>query len=181
MPHVQDALVMIEYRPATPEDAPALSDLGRFSFVDAFGHLYSADNLNRFLEQAYSQTAVEAELANPERLFRIAEQDGRMIGFCKIGFDVTLDHDSQGRRVMELKQLYLRGAETGSGIGAAMMAWALDEARARGFDDVILSVWSQNHGAQRFYARHGFEKIGDTIFMVGDHRDEEYLMGLRLR
>lgn len=172
---------MIQYRPATPEDAPALSELGRTSFVDAFGHLYSADNLGRFLEQAYAQSAVEAELANAARLYRIAERDGLMIGFCKIGFDVTLDHDSKGRRVMELKQLYLRGSETGSGLGGALMDWALGEGRARGFDDVILSVWSQNFGAQRFYARYGFEKIGDTIFMVGDHRDEEHLMGLRLR
>jgi len=172
---------MIDYRPAALNDAPALAELGHTSFVDAFGHLYSAENLNMFLEQAYSLSTVEAELANSARLFRIAERDGLMVGYCKIGFDITLEHDGKGRRVMELKQLYMRGNETGSGIGAALMTWALDEARARGFDDVILSVWSENYGAQRFYARHGFEKIGDTIFMVGNHRDEEHLMGLRLR
>jgi len=61
------------------------------------------------------------------------------------------------------------------------MDWVLEEARARGFEDVILSVWSGNFGAQRFYARYGFEKIADTFFMVGNQRDEEYLMGLRLR
>lgn len=172
---------MIHYRPAMPQDAAALSDLGRTSFVDAFGHLYSADNLNRFLDAVYAQPVIEAELANPNRLFRIAERDGQMVGYCKLGLDVTLDHDAGGRRVMELKQLYLRGNQTGSGIGATLMAWALDEARAREMDDVILSVWSENHGAQRFYQRYGFRKIGDTIFMVGDHRDEEYLMGVRLR
>lgn len=172
---------MIHYRPATLADAPALAELGRTSFVDAFGHLYSAENLHRFLEQAYSLPAVEAELANPQRLYRLAEAEGTLVGYCKLGFDVTLEHDPGERRVMELKQLYMRGDQTGSGIGAALMDWALGEARARGFDDVILSVWSQNHGAQRFYARFGFEKIGDTYFMVGDHRDEEFLLGLRLR
>ena len=179
--HVQEAHIMIDYRAATLQDAPALSELGRTSFIDAFGHLYSADNLNRFLEQAYSQAAVQIDLANPLRLYRIAEQDGLLVGYCKIGFDVTLEHEPGDRRVMELKQLYMRGNQTGSGIGATLMAWVLDEARAREFDDVILSVWSENHGAQRFYARHGFGKIGDTVFMVGDHRDEDYLRGLRLR
>ncbi|MFO1240301.1 MAG: GNAT family N-acetyltransferase [Sphingomonadaceae bacterium] len=172
---------MINYRSAAAEDAPALADLGHASFVDAFGHLYSSENLNRFLEQTYSLSNIESELANPDRLFRIAERAGRMVGYCKLGFDATLDHDSKGRRVMELKQLYMLGDETGSGIGAELMTWALGEAHAREFDDIILSVWSENHAAQRFYARYGFEKIGDTIFMVGDHRDEEYLMGLRLR
>lgn len=174
-------LGMISYRPAAPEDASALSELGRNSFIDAFGHLYSADNLNRFLEDVYSLPAIEHDLANAQRLFRIAEKDGEMLGYCKLGLDITLDHDPGGRRVMELKQLYLRGARTGSGIGATLMGWALDEAKARRFDDIILSVWSQNHRAQKFYGRYGFEKIGDTIFMVGDHRDEEYLLGLRLR
>lgn len=172
---------MILYRPAAPSDVPALAELGRTSFVDAFGHLYSAEDLGSFLEHAYSPELIEAEIANPARLYRVAERDGQLVGYCKIGFDITLEHDGKGRRVMELKQLYMRGNETGSGIGAALMTWALDEARARGFDDVILSVWSENYGAQRFYARHGFEKIGDTIFMVGNHRDEEHLMGLRLR
>ena len=172
---------MIDYRPATAQDTSALSELGRASFVDAFGHLYSTKNLNCFLEETYSLPVIERELSDPMRLFRIAEQGGKMLGYCKLGLDVTLDHDPGGRRVMELKQLYLRGVQTGSGIGAALMEWALDEAKKRQFDDVILSVWSGNRDAQRFYARHGFEKIGDTIFMVGDHRDEEYLMGLRLR
>lgn len=172
---------MILYRPAAPSDVPALAELGRTSFVDAFGHLYSAEDLGSFLEHAYSPELIEAEIANAARLYRVAERDGQLVGYCKIGFDITLEHDGKGRRVMELKQLYMRGNETGSGIGAALMTWALGEARARGFDDVILSVWSENYGAQRFYARHGFEKIGDTIFMVGNHRDEEHLMGLRLR
>jgi diamine N-acetyltransferase len=172
---------MIDYRLATQHDAPALSELGRTSFVDAFGHLYSADNLNRFLEETYSPPVISRELGNPMRLFRIAERGGEMLGYCKLGLEVTLDHDPGGRRVMELKQLYMRGVQTGSGIGTTLMGWALDEAKARRFDDIILSVWSGNHGAQRFYARYGFEKIGDTIFMVGDHRDEEYLLGLRLR
>ncbi len=178
---VQETSFMIHYRPATPHDVSALSELGRTSFVDAFGHLYSADNLNRFLEQTYSKPVIENELANPLRLFRIAEKDGGMLGYCKLGLDVTLDHDRRGRRAMELKQLYLRGTQTRSGIGAALMGWALDEANARQFDDIILSVWSGNQDAQRFYRRYGFEKIGDTIFMVGDHCDAEYLMGLRLR
>jgi ribosomal protein S18 acetylase RimI-like enzyme len=69
---------------------------------------------------------------------------------------------------------------TGRGTGAALMDWALAEARARGCDAVQLSVWSENRAAQRFYARYGFAKIADIGFMVGSHRDEEFLLELRL-
>jgi diamine N-acetyltransferase len=171
---------MITYRTPGPDDAQALADLGRTSFVDAFGHLYSEADLNAFLEQVYSKASLDAELANPKRLFRVAESDGQMIGYCKLGLELSLDYDPGEARAMELKQLYLRGQQTGSGIGAAFMEWALGEASERGYDEVILSVWSENHGAQRFYSRHGFEKIGDTIFMVGQQRDEEYLFGRKL-
>lgn len=170
---------MITYRAARPEDAEDLAELGRTSFVDAFGHLYSEENLNWFLDSAYTFETAAADIADPQKLFRIAESEGRMVGYCKIGFEVTLEHDPGDRRTMELKQLYIRGKQTGTGIGASLMEWALGEARSRGFDEVILSVWSENHGAQRFYARYGFEKIADTYFMVGDHRDDEFLLAVR--
>ena len=60
------------------------------------------------------------------------------------------------------------------------MGWALSEAQALEADAIQLSVWSGNTGAQRFYARYGFEKIADIHFMVGKHRDDEYLLEKRL-
>ncbi|MEC8178679.1 MAG: GNAT family N-acetyltransferase, partial [Pseudomonadota bacterium] len=65
-------------------------------------------------------------------------------------------------------------------IGAALMDWAMAEARERGHDAVQLSVWSENFGAQRFYQRYGFAKIADIDFWVGNHRDDEFLYELRL-
>jgi diamine N-acetyltransferase len=171
---------MITYRTPSPADAEAMAELGRTSFIDAFGHLYSQADLDAFLEQVYSTASLDADLANPNRVFRVAEADGKMIGYCKLGLELSLDYDCGGARAMELKQLYLRGQQTGSGIGAAFMEWALGEARTRGYDEVILSVWSENHSAQRFYSRHGFKKVGDTIFMVGQQRDEEYLFGRKV-
>ena len=60
------------------------------------------------------------------------------------------------------------------------MDWALAEARALGCDAVQLSVFSENFGAQRFYARYGFGKIADIEFWVGNHCDHEYLFERRL-
>jgi ribosomal protein S18 acetylase RimI-like enzyme len=60
------------------------------------------------------------------------------------------------------------------------MDWALSMARERGADEVQLSVWSENDGAQRFYARYGFAKVADITFAVGEQLDHEYLFALRL-
>jgi ribosomal protein S18 acetylase RimI-like enzyme len=37
-------------------------------------------------------------------------------------------------------------------------------------------VWSENFGAQRFYARYGFEKAGEYLFPVGDTHDLEFIL-----
>ena len=168
-------------RPALPEDAPALAALGRGSFVAAFGHLYRAGDLAAFLEQCYAEAAVAEEIADPAHRHCLAvDEDGSIAGFCKIRFPSGYAEHSDAARPMALQQLYTDPKRTGQGIGAALMDWALGEARALGADAVQLSVWAENHAAQRFYARYGFGKIADIDFYVGSHRDEEFLFELRL-
>ncbi len=40
---------------------------------------------------------------------------------------------------------------------------------------IWIGVWSESHRAQAIYSRAGFSKVGDYHFMVGDHRDDEYI------
>jgi ribosomal protein S18 acetylase RimI-like enzyme len=172
-------------RPATPQDVPALSALGRDSFVNKFGHLYRPEDLAAFLDGTHSQATVAAELAHPERSYRLAEIDGALAGYCKLGIPSTLaahvaNTPHAAARPIEIKQLYTAPGMTGQGIGARLMDWAMDEARAYGADAIQLSVYSGNADAQRFYARYGFAKAADITFPVGEQIDEEFLFALRL-
>ena len=83
-------------------------------------------------------------------------------------------------RPVFLSQLYCAADMTGHGLGAALMDWAIDEARAWRADALQLSVFSENFGAQRFYQRYGFTKVADIDFWVGNHRDDEFLYELAL-
>ena len=64
--------------------------------------------------------------------------------------------------------------------GAAAFAHHRVEPLGQGADEVQLSVWSGNTGAQRFYRRYGFEKVADIDFWVGRQRDDEFLFALVL-
>ena len=168
-------------RAAGPGDAEALATLGHDSFVAAFGHLYAPEDLAAFVEQAYSPAAIADELADPALDHRLAhDADGTLAGFCKVRFPSGYAEHSDAVRPLALQQLYTLPGRTGEGIGAALMEWVLAEAARREADAVQLSVWSENLGAQRFYARYGFAKIADIDFMVGSHRDDEFLLELRL-
>ena len=162
-------------RAATSADVPALSRLAISSFIDAFGHLYSPADLAAFIAEALSEAPIAAELANRARLYRLAEQDGALLAFCKLGLTCGFPAHARGQSVLELKQLYAASAATGQGIGGALMDWAMGEFAARGADEVQISVYSGNHGAQRFYARYGFEKVADITFKVGEQLDPEFL------
>ncbi len=167
-------------RPATSADIPALTRLGSDSFVAKFGQLYRPQDLAVFLAEAFTPEAIAAELANPQRHYCLAKMRGRLAGYCKLGLVCGFPDHARGERTIELKQLYTDPGLTGQGIGAALMDWALAEAQARGADEMQLSVWSGNHGAQKFYARYGFEKVADITFRVGSQLDEEFLFARTL-
>jgi ribosomal protein S18 acetylase RimI-like enzyme len=167
-------------RAPTAADIPALAALGRDSFVAKFGDMYRPEDLAAFLAETHSSAVVAGELADPERRYRLAELEGTLAGYCKLAIPSTLAEHDAALRPVEIKQLYTAPGLTGRGIGAALMGWALHEARAEGADAVQLSVWSGNADAQRFYARYGFARVADITFRVGEQVDEEFLFALRL-
>lgn len=167
-------------RPATPADASALAKLGADTFVAAFGHLYTPQDLAAFLAEVHNPEAVASEIAGNECTHRLVEVDGSLVAFCKMRYPTKFADLSEARNPIELGQLYALPAYTGSGIGGQLMDWALGVARAGGHDAVLLSVYAENFGAQRFYQRYGFSKIADITFKVGDHLDPEYLYELKL-
>ena len=69
-------------RPATPADIPALSRLGIDSFVAKFGHMYTARDLETFLEEVHSPEALARELVDPTRLYRLALRDDDLLAYA---------------------------------------------------------------------------------------------------
>ncbi|MCJ2180420.1 GNAT family N-acetyltransferase [Novosphingobium album (ex Hu et al. 2023)] len=162
-------------RNATPADAAALAELGTRSFVVKFGHLYRPEDLETFLAGSHTEAKAAKEIADPQMRVMLAENDGKLLGYCKLVMACGWPEHARGARVIELKQLYTDPEATGQGIGARLMDWALEEAAGFGADEIQLSVYSDNPGAQKFYSRYGFEKTADIYFMVGEQRDEEFL------
>ena len=167
----------ISYRNATPADAPLLSRLGPETFTETFGHLYTPENLAAFLLN-HSVENWRAELSDPRFTVRLAEQDGKAVGFAKVG-PPSLPFEVTGPTT-ELRQLYVLKPWQGAGVAQALMDWVIKEAQARGAGQLFLSVFVDNHRAQRFYARYGFEPVGTYAFMVGSHADEDIIMRARL-
>lgn len=167
---------MIE-RDATTADLAAIDALYRESFVATFGHLYSAEDLATFLA-GFTLDSWGREFDTPGYAFRVVEDEQGIAAFAKVS-DLQLPAIPDGPAI-ELRQLYALERAKGSGAAQALMDWVFATARARGAREVWLSVYIDNHRAQRFYARHGFEDRGRHAFMVGKHEDQDRLMRAKL-
>ncbi len=159
----------ITIRLATAADAERLARLGAETFTETFGHLYPASDLAAHLTRHHTPQEYGDWIADPAFHVWIAERDGRALGYAVAG-PCHLPHPEVTADCGELRRLYVRQETQGSGLGGRLLAQALGWLERPG-RRLWLGVWSQNHGAQRLYARHGFSAIGQYDFMVGESRD----------
>jgi len=166
-------------RKASPADAETLTELGRTTFAETFAHLYAPKDLAAFQAEAHTPERYAAWAVDPDYGLWISEQDGRPIGYALAG-PCHLPHPEVTPDCGELWRVYVRREAQGSGLGGRLLTTALDWL-ARPGRDLWIGVWSENHGAQRLYARHGFEKVGEYEFPVGEHRDHEFILRRKAR
>lgn len=165
----------VTLRQATPEDAQTVSDLAARTFTETFGHLYPAQDLHGFLQESYALDRTRIVLAHPDYAIFLAEQDGVAIGHSAAG-PCGLPHQDVQPQDGELKRLYLLSGYQNRGIGSRLFHTTVDWLQRHGPRALWIGVWSQNFGAQRFYARHGFERVGQYKFPVGKVMDDEFIL-----
>jgi ribosomal protein S18 acetylase RimI-like enzyme len=158
-------------------EAERLAALGASTFYETFAAGNDEGAMRTYLEQAFSVARMEAELAQPESAFYFAFTGAaeEPVGYLKINVGVA-QTEEMGAEALEIERLYVRGEHHGSGVGAALMERALEEAAKRGKSMVWLGVWEQNHRAVAFYRRSGFEVTGTHIFQFGEEAQTDWIM-----
>lgn len=165
----------LSIRRATVDDAATLSALAAATFTEAFGHHYEAGDLQAFLDDAYDVGKQATILGHPDYAVWLLERDGRAVGHCAAG-PCGLPHEDVLPGDGEVKRLYvLREAQSG-GWGGRLMDTAMAWLERDGPRTLWVGVWSENPGAQRFYARYGFRQVGTYGFRVGRVVDLEFIL-----
>ncbi|NNU15760.1 GNAT family N-acetyltransferase [Parvularcula sp. ZS-1/3] len=160
-------------RPAGPADAETLAKVGAETFRQTFAHLYDPKDLATFLAKSHSPGAYRQLFEDGGAAWLAETEAGEAAGYAVAG-PCTLPVDDMPDSAGELGRLYVDEPHQGHGLGIDMLEIALSWLEER-YDQLYLSVFSENLGAQKLYARYGFRKIKEYDYMVGDHADHEFL------
>ena len=143
------------------EPAPVLLRLAREDDVPAIVELLAADQLGASRDgvrdasdlAAYEQ-AFRAIAADPAHLLVVADADGLVVGTLQLSFLPGLAR--RGALRAQVEAVRIADGVRGGGLGAAMLQWAIDEARRRDCALVQLTSDKSRTSAHRFYERLGF-------------------------
>ena len=98
--------------------------------------------------------AFDAIEVDPSELLAVAERDGQVVGTVQVSWLPGLSRRAALRA--QLEAVRVAEAARGTGVGEAMVGWAIAQARSRGCALVQLTTDKERTDAHRFYDRLGF-------------------------
>ena len=136
-------------RRAEADDLPAIVDL---IAADQLGA--ARDGIRTPADLAAYQEAFRAIDADPAQILMVAESGRDIVATMQLSFIPGLSR--RGALRAQLEAVRVHEAYRDRGLGAAIFAWAIDEARQRGCALVQLTTDKSRTSAHRFYERLGF-------------------------
>lgn len=105
------------------------------------------------VDDAYERAFAEID-ADPRNHLMVADDGGDVVACMQVTYIPGLGR--HGAERSHIEAVRVRSDRRGRGIGRRFMAWAVDEARARGCALVQLTTDKTRADARRFYAGLGF-------------------------
>jgi ribosomal protein S18 acetylase RimI-like enzyme len=109
----------------------------------------------------------------------VAELDGTVVGYIRLGYPTPLECNSH---VRQIQGLAVADGARGAGVGRALLRAVQDEARRRGARRITLRVLGHNTLARGLYESEGFvvEGILPEEFLLEGEYVDDILMGRSL-
>jgi GNAT superfamily N-acetyltransferase len=139
----------LAFRRAVPGDLPTIVAL---LADDPIGR--GRENPGPQLDAGY-RDAFDAIERDPNQRLIVAERDAQVIGVLQLSFIPGLTRRGMWRG--QIEGVRVAADERASGIGRAILVWAIEECRKRGCGLVQLTSDKRRSGAHRFYEALGFE------------------------
>jgi GNAT superfamily N-acetyltransferase len=149
------------------EQLVPLQEIGRTTFLHTFSTTDTEENMDIYLNHAFSAEKLTAELENPNSEFYFATQNEVVIGYLKVNFGAA-QTELQDANSVEIERIYVLQDYHGKQVGQLLFEKAMAIAKSNHCDYIWLGVWEENHRALQFYTKNGFVAFDKHIFVLGE-------------
>ncbi|NML21562.1 GNAT family N-acetyltransferase [Pseudoflavitalea sp. G-6-1-2] len=165
----------ISIRYATKEDAMAIAALSRKTFYESFAAQNTAEDMEKFMRESFSEERLIAQVGAPGNIFLMAYSGTELVGYVRMlyGFNPP---ELEDLPAIEIARIYADASVIGKGVGSALMKRCIELATDMKNKSVWLGVWEKNDRAIAFYKKWGFEKFSEHDFVLGDDVQRDWLM-----
>ena len=167
----------IKLKKLTILDLVELKKLSQTTYVDAFSSENSKENMQAYLNTAFNDQKLTAELNEKQSDFYFAKYHAETVGYLKVNFG-TAQNDLFDDDAMELERIYVTKEYQGNKIGKKLLASALEIAKKKNVAYLWLGVWEKNERAINFYKKEGFTAFSSHSFKMGNEIQTDLLMKL---
>lgn len=170
----------MKIRPATLADITSLATIGKQTFTESFSEDNDDENMVEYLKNEFSKEKLSTQLANNNSAFHFAELDGEVIGYLKTNIG-SAQNELKDNNSLEIERIYILKAYQGRRIGQSLFNKAVEIAKSKQLDFIWLGVWEKNNRAIKFYEKNGFERFDQHVFLLGNDRQIDLMMKLKLK
>lgn len=169
----------IEIQKATLNDLEILQKISIQTFTETFAAVNTPDNIANYINDSFNTKQLTTELSNRNSMFYLAYSNAVVVGYLKInlGDAQTETHD---QNALEVHRIYVLQTFHGKSIGQLLLNEAKKLAENNGIASIWLGVWEENYRALQFYAKNGFVVFDQHVFTLGNDKQTDLLMQLRL-
>ncbi|PWK16582.1 GNAT family N-acetyltransferase [Tumebacillus permanentifrigoris] len=165
----------IQLKTCTLSDVHTLQAISTETFDETFRATNVPENVDAYLEKAFTLEKLEKELANTDSFFYFAYVNEELAGYLKVNINAA-QSDEIIDDALEIERIYIRRAYHGQGLGKYLIQKSIDIAKEKNKQHMWLGVWEKNERAIRFYVGLGFVLHGAHSFYLGNEEQTDLIM-----
>lgn len=166
-------------RAVTENEIAELQNIGRQTFIETFAHVNTEENMRNYLESGFSFEKLKREIQDVNSEIYFAVRNDEIVGYLKVNFGSS-QTEIKDENSVEIERIYVLQSFHGKKVGKLLFEKAVEIAHRKHADYIWLGVWEKNYRAIEFYKKNGFIEFGKHVFRLGDDKQLDLMMKLKI-
>ena len=161
--------IMIEIRPATPEDASIIQQLAEAIWLPTYSPILSQEQIRYMLDHIYDLDSITGQIKDGNQTYMMLMVDGVPTGFA------AYSARTENPDIYKLHKLYCLPAKHRKGLGKLLLQEVEDMILDEGKTILELNV-NRHNKAKQFYERCGYRVHAQEDIPIGPFWMNDYVM-----